>query len=373
MNRNFFVGLIFVFTFFVLGLSFSGCAGTGNETFISSTNDTIANDESTLGLVGTEVSSNNTNVATAVISNGKISITSVAEGTAVITITKNQNQSATINITISKTGSISIGNINKYSATNQFEGTYSVTIGTLTHGKIVANPTSGVEGTEINLTVTPEENYQLKEGTLKYGTTAIDETTKKFNLPASDVMITAEFELIPYDGQVYNMHSSGREALTNLPDGDILAKSDYSWDDDHDEDTDSDWWLKVGTITSNKITISLPENVDDTFFRGDGHNKFSASFKLGVTGPRKRFFLAKNFVDVPDMDIDWPTERVSVLYVTTVQNNYMIDDEEPELILDLDAGWNYYIRTEGAVTKIDSLDTAYKNGFKWYLYDEANE
>jgi hypothetical protein len=73
---------------------------------------------------------------------------------------------------------------------------YSVTIGTLTYGTIVANPTSGIEGTEISLTVTPGSGYQLKAGTLRYGTTAIDETTKKFDLPASDVTVTAEFEYL---------------------------------------------------------------------------------------------------------------------------------------------------------------------------------
>jgi hypothetical protein len=74
---------------------------------------------------------------------------------------------------------------------------YAVTIGTLTNANgstITANPESGTEGTEITLTVTPGSGYQLKAGTLTYGTTAIDEVTKKFNLPASDVTVTAEFE-----------------------------------------------------------------------------------------------------------------------------------------------------------------------------------
>lgn len=253
---------------------------------------------------------------------------------------------------------------------------YSVTIGTLTHGIIVANPTSGIEGTEINLTVTPESAYQLKMGTLKYGTTAINETTKKFNLPASDVTVTAEFELSAlgsYDGQVYNMDSDDREALTNLPNGNILAKSDYGWQGTHNEDIDPSWWLQVGTITGNKITISLPGSVDDSFLRDDERSKFGADFKLGITGPRKRFYLVKNFEYFPDPGIYWYTEEVSVLYVKTAQSNYVIDDEEPELIINLDAGWNFYIRTADTITKIDSLDIGYQDGFKWYLHDEANE
>ena len=71
---------------------------------------------------------------------------------------------------------------------------FTVTIGILTNGNITANPTSGVEGTEIILTVKPETGYSLKAGTLRYGTTSIDETTRKFFLPASNVTVTAEFE-----------------------------------------------------------------------------------------------------------------------------------------------------------------------------------
>jgi hypothetical protein len=76
---------------------------------------------------------------------------------------------------------------------------YTVTIGTLTNANgstITADPTTGSEGTEISLTITSASNFQLKTGTLKYGTVAIDETTKKFNLPAENVTITAEFETI---------------------------------------------------------------------------------------------------------------------------------------------------------------------------------
>jgi hypothetical protein len=87
------------------------------------------------------------------------------------------------------------------------EQTFTVIIGTLTNANgctITASPTSGKEGTEITLTVNEVNNYRLKAGTLKYGTTAINETTKKFNLPAGNVTVTAEFELnqtlSPYAG-----------------------------------------------------------------------------------------------------------------------------------------------------------------------------
>jgi len=73
---------------------------------------------------------------------------------------------------------------------------YTVNIGTFTNGSITANPTSGIEGTEITLTIDPNNLYRLKKGSLKYGTTTINETTLKFNLPSSNITITAEFEMM---------------------------------------------------------------------------------------------------------------------------------------------------------------------------------
>jgi hypothetical protein len=96
----------------VLALGLFGCP-IENEEFVSSTNNSVSNNEATLGLIGDEVSSSNTNVATAVIASGKIVITSVAEGTATITVSEGANN-ATIPVTVAANGSITIGTIVKY-------------------------------------------------------------------------------------------------------------------------------------------------------------------------------------------------------------------------------------------------------------------
>jgi len=73
---------------------------------------------------------------------------------------------------------------------------YTVTIGTLTNGSITANPTSGVAGTEITLTIIPDDLYKLKKDSLKYKSTLINETILRFNLPAENIIINALFESI---------------------------------------------------------------------------------------------------------------------------------------------------------------------------------
>jgi acylphosphatase len=73
---------------------------------------------------------------------------------------------------------------------------YSVTISAIGHGTIVATPQSGKEGDSITLTVNPGSGYRLKERSLKYNETVIENTTPpiEFNMPAGNVTVTAEFE-----------------------------------------------------------------------------------------------------------------------------------------------------------------------------------
>jgi len=74
---------------------------------------------------------------------------------------------------------------------------YSVTVASTPNGKITANPAYGPEGTLITLTVTPDNSYVLKEGSLTYTPSdgsAVAITGYTFNLPANHVTVNAEFE-----------------------------------------------------------------------------------------------------------------------------------------------------------------------------------
>lgn len=75
---------------------------------------------------------------------------------------------------------------------------YTVSIGSLNGGSISANPTTAIEGSTINLTVTPEAGNQFKAGTLKYSD-GINETLisgASFTMPAANVTVSGEFEAI---------------------------------------------------------------------------------------------------------------------------------------------------------------------------------
>lgn len=81
--------------------------------------------------------------------------------------------------------------------------TYTITVAGLEHGSITTDPSgSTTANTEVTLTITPAQGYQLKEGSLKV-TYQDDEQTvavtdNKFTMPAADVTVSAEFEAIQY-------------------------------------------------------------------------------------------------------------------------------------------------------------------------------
>jgi len=79
---------------------------------------------------------------------------------------------------------------------------YSVTAdSSITGGSLSVQPTAGIEGAEITVTVTPDSGKQLVSGSLKYSTdsgstwTAINATSGSyvFTLPAANAVVTAEF------------------------------------------------------------------------------------------------------------------------------------------------------------------------------------
>lgn len=77
---------------------------------------------------------------------------------------------------------------------------YKINIANTKGGTISTNLTSAKEGSIINVTVTPDSGMALKEGSLKYND-GIDHKIEnyRFEMPAKDVTVTAEFEPIKYN------------------------------------------------------------------------------------------------------------------------------------------------------------------------------
>lgn len=84
--------------------------------FTNQTNNTVANTEAALGLIGTAATSSDATVATAEIVDGKIAITSLKPGSTTITVSDATSSEATIDVIVSQTGAVVVTALNKYVA-----------------------------------------------------------------------------------------------------------------------------------------------------------------------------------------------------------------------------------------------------------------
>ncbi|GMQ57096.1 hypothetical protein AN1V17_14910 [Vallitalea sediminicola] len=88
--------------------------GLITKAFLASTNNSTANDLATLNVIGTTATSDDETVATVAIVDEKIAITSVAVGSATISVDDDTpGNEATIAVTVDETGAITIGVITK--------------------------------------------------------------------------------------------------------------------------------------------------------------------------------------------------------------------------------------------------------------------
>ena len=81
--------------------------------------------------------------------------------------------------------------------TAQFvKGTYSITVYESENGSVTADKTAASTGETVTLTVSPERGYRLKKVEVTAGNTEIayDSTANTFVMPASSVVVSAEFE-----------------------------------------------------------------------------------------------------------------------------------------------------------------------------------
>ena len=136
----------------------------------------------------------------------------------------------------------------------------------LEHGSITADPSGEVAAnTEVELTVTPDEGYELKEDSLKVtyttddGEQTVPVTDNKFNMPAADVTVSAEFVATEYN------------ITYNLDGGDNAEGNPTSY-----------------TVETESFTLKNPEKNGYTFTGWTGSNLTepteTVTIKKGTTG-----------------------------------------------------------------------------------------
>ena len=89
---------------------------------------------------------------------------------------------------------------------NSVEQEYKILVQSSENGKVNVDKTTAVAGDTINITVEPNEGYQLVEGSLKYNGQTI--VNNSFTMPSEDVTITAEFSKIEDTGDGDQSHDN---------------------------------------------------------------------------------------------------------------------------------------------------------------------
>ena len=188
-------------------------------------------------------------------------------------------------------------------ATYTINQVYDVYVEETDNGTIGANPSSGVEGTTITLSYTAEDGYTLKKWIVQNGSHEdITVTGNTFNMPASDVYVTAEFVpdtftvtvvANPTAGGVITS-GAGRYAYGEEVSIEFEANPGYevnhvgmAVESDDEEESDSQFSMPAGNVTVtvyfNPATYSLTIEVgqgrllngfvrDNTYTYGEGYN-----------------------------------------------------------------------------------------------------
>jgi len=283
MKRFVFIVLVLVLIFFNCENNTSGTDGNG---FIPSSNETVYNDVPTLGLTGTVAYSNNLNVATAEVVAGRIKITSVSAGSAIITVFDYIGNSAEINITVSKTGNISIANIEKYSEQG---GNADFTS---SRNESVSNNVSdlGLVGINVfssNINVATAEItsgkiriISIAEGSVTIIVSNTAGNTASINIRVSKTGTISIISIIKHSTQSGNGdHFSGNNISVFAYDNDVISPFSYSGNlalkaYDYDggyglfevEDYDEDWYIipvnMPISISNNKLSFEF-NNIQD--------------------------------------------------------------------------------------------------------------
>lgn len=191
---------------------------------------------------------------------------------------------------------------------------YAIDVDSLEHGSITADPSGEVAAdTEITLTVTPEEGYELKEGSLKVtyttddGEQTVEVENGKFNMPAADVTVSAEFVATEY-------------SITYELDGGANAEGN--------PDT---------YTVEDAITLSAPTRAGYTFtgWTWDGQTEPQTTVNLAagsVTG--NLTFTANWKIKLPDVPVIDPDDD---------------DDDEPGTVTPDDTGVSDWLDTKNHI------------------------
>ena len=158
-----------------------------------------------------------------------------------------------------------------------FEKEYSVTVFGDGNGTASANPTSGVAGTEVTLTATPNEGYQFRNWLVLSGDVTVNDNN--FTIGTADVQVVAIFE------KEYSVTVSGNEngtASANPTSG--VAGTEVILTATPNEGYRFMKWVVISggvTVKDNKFTIGTADVTVVALFEKNSSASYTITFDAG--------------------------------------------------------------------------------------------
>jgi len=124
-----------------------------------------------------------------------------------------------------------------------------IIIAPTTNGTVTVSPASADMGEEVTITTTPDAGYKLDTLTVMCGDVEVQVTDNKFTMPVESVVVTATFEVLPYEEQYFTLEAT-------KDGGSLTIKTEYidgGGDVYVSEDKGQTWNLLDGDTTYSNI------------------------------------------------------------------------------------------------------------------------
>jgi hypothetical protein len=209
---------------------------------------------------------------------------------------------------------------------------------------VIQEQHSGDGGTTWTNEIQPAMEYTVNKNVLSFPSNVTTITLTKQN---------------GYDGQIFhcsidtvkNTFVEG-EPVTTISTGTINDRRQNNVNNE-----DPNVYFNVGSISNNKVTLSLPAAVDNSKLDNEKGPYVGIFGHWGIVGTSQR-------IDLMCFTGDDKGDAL-VIYSAAAKEDLEYDGDT----LAVNAGWNFFITPfdSGARYKVSGLDDLYQKGFKWYL------
>ena len=167
-----------------------------------------------------------------------------------------------------RNGSVAVDNVVLDTSSTPAPERYGITIATMQNGTVTADKTTATEGETVTLTVTPDEGYQLKSGSLMANDKAVAGNT--FTMPDQEVRISALFEqktVTPATGSykdgTYTGSAKGHDSTVPVTVTVTVENGNISRIDVTKQNETKGYWEKAIAIIEKLLGLGNDSDVND--------------------------------------------------------------------------------------------------------------